>query len=66
MTQETLAERAGLSVTAVSDIERADAFVALESLLLIARALEVPVAQLVDGLDAYVSDPSEFATFEPA
>jgi transcriptional regulator with XRE-family HTH domain len=65
MTQESLAERAGLSVTAVSDIERADAFVALESLFLVARALEVSVAQLVDGLDAHITDASAFVTFEP-
>lgn len=60
-TQAQLAEASGLSITAVGEIERADSGASVANLLLIAGALDLPLATLVQGLDAMVGPPSEYA-----
>lgn len=47
--QETLAEKAGISVSYLSRMERGDRNVSLKNLAKIAPALEVPTAELVIG-----------------
>ena len=49
MSQEQLAELAGLHRTYVGGIERGERNPTLLNLLKIARALEVPLSELVDG-----------------
>lgn len=51
-TQRAVAERAGISVTYLSDIERAARSVPTATALRIARALDVPVAVLLGVDDA--------------
>ena len=50
MTQEALAEAAGLHPTFVSNVERGYRLASLATLVQIARGLEVPAAILVEDL----------------
>jgi len=50
LTQERLGEHAGLHATQVGHIERGERDVRLSTILKLARALEVDVAELVSGL----------------
>jgi transcriptional regulator with XRE-family HTH domain len=50
LTQEQLAERAGLHPTFISNIERGYSAPTLYTLLSLAQALEVKPGRLVDGL----------------
>lgn len=50
MSQERLAERAGLHRTYIGHVERGEVNVALVNILRIAKALEVDPAELVRGL----------------
>ena len=59
--QDELAEHCGMSGTAISEIERAAAFVTVESLFLIAAALGVQASTLLMELDPLVREPSELA-----
>ena len=59
-TQHQLADHCGMSTTAISDIERAEAFPTMESLFVLAVALNVSSADLIQGLDSLVLEPSEF------
>lgn len=47
--QEVLAEKAGLSTVFISRVERGKESPSLDSLVKIARALELRVCELVDG-----------------
>jgi len=49
-TQETLAERADLDRTYISDIERGARNLSLSSMLRIAKALETTVSELTRGI----------------
>jgi transcriptional regulator with XRE-family HTH domain len=51
LSQEKLAELAGLHRTYVSGIERGNRNVSLVNIVRLARALGVPVSRLVEGLD---------------
>jgi two-component system, response regulator len=51
LTQEELAERAGLHRTYITDIERGMRNLSLQSIERLARALEVPIAALMEGAD---------------
>lgn len=46
---EDLADRAGLSVTAVAQIERAERWMTVQTLLQLARAFEVVPSKLLDA-----------------
>ena len=61
-TQDDLAERCGMSGTAIGQIERAETFMALESLFLVASAFGIDAAALIADLDALVAGPSDFST----
>ena len=50
LTQEALAEKADLDRTYLSDVERGARNPALKIIVKIARALEVPAAQLMEGV----------------
>jgi len=63
-TQDALAEKCGMSGTAIGEIERAEAFMTIESLFLVAAALDVSASNLIAELDAFVGGPSEFVQFE--
>jgi hypothetical protein len=52
-----------LSGTAIGDIERAEAFLTVESLFLISWALGVSASELLAELDSSVGGPSEFMVF---
>lgn len=59
LTQEEFARRCGISVSFASLLERGERSPSYETLLTIARALEVPVADLFrDGPSLEVQDPS--------
>lgn len=49
--QEVLAERAGLHRTYIGSVERGERNIALENIVAIAQALNVPIAELVSGID---------------
>ena len=49
LSQEELAERAGIHRTYISDVERGERNVGLENIKAIAAALEVPAAQLFEA-----------------
>ena len=51
LTQEALAHRAGLHPTYVSSLECGHRNVSLENIVRLAHALEMPVAELMEGLD---------------
>ena len=50
LSQEALAERAGLHWTYVGSVERGERNIALRNIVLLANALEVDCADLVGGL----------------
>ncbi|MEH6809809.1 MAG: helix-turn-helix transcriptional regulator [Hyphomonas oceanitis] len=49
LTQEALAERINRSSASLSNLERAQALPSLDTLILIAAALDVPISNLVEG-----------------
>jgi len=51
-----------MSGTAIGQIERAETFMALESLFLVASAFGIDAAALIADLDALVAGPSDFST----
>ncbi len=53
ISQEELAQRAGLHRTYVGDIERGERNVALDNIFILARALNVSVADLMRQAEAY-------------
>lgn len=50
MTQEALAERAELHPTFISNVERGYRVLTVPTLLRLAKALDVPASELVDGI----------------
>jgi two-component system, response regulator len=58
ISQEVLAERAGLHRTYVSDVERGERNISLENIVKLARALEISVSQLLSSKDRrFPADP---------
>jgi len=53
-TQEDLAETAGLTATYVGQVERGDKVASLTVVLKLARALDIPPAELLSGFTASV------------
>jgi len=51
LTQERLAELAGLHRTYIGSIERAERNVSIDNMARVARALKVPLVTLIDGAD---------------
>ncbi|MCX7867635.1 helix-turn-helix domain-containing protein [Limisphaera sp. VF-2] len=51
LTQEQLAERADLDRTYISDIERGSRNPGIRNVIRIARALGIPTAKLLEGVD---------------
>ncbi|MBK9137478.1 MAG: helix-turn-helix transcriptional regulator [Verrucomicrobia bacterium] len=51
LTQEALAEKAGLDQTYISGIERGVRNPGIKNVVRLARALGIPTAKLVEGLD---------------
>jgi transcriptional regulator with XRE-family HTH domain len=51
-TQEVLAERAGLDRTYISDIERGTRNPGVKNIARLAKALGIPSAKLMEGVDA--------------
>ncbi len=51
LTQERLAELAGLHRTYIGSIERAERNVSIDNMARIARALNVPLVALIEGAD---------------
>jgi transcriptional regulator with XRE-family HTH domain len=51
LSQEKLAERAGVHRTYISGIERGQRNVGFENLVSIAQGLEIPLSDLVRGID---------------
>ena len=49
--QEELAERAGLHRTYIGSVERGERNISLNNIVAIARALNVPIAELVSGIE---------------
>lgn len=60
LTQDQLAEACGMSGTAISQYERADAFVSIDALFVIAKALDLTAADLLRDLDVMIGEPSDF------
>jgi transcriptional regulator with XRE-family HTH domain len=56
LSQEALAERAGLHRTYVGSLERGERNVALLNLVALARALNLRTAEMLDGVDEPDSD----------
>jgi len=54
--QEALAARCGLDRTYIGGIERGERNVGLQNIAVIAKALEVTIAELMQGLEAEDSD----------
>lgn len=50
--QEELADRAGLHRTYVGSVERGERNISLNNIAAIAQALNVPIAELVRGIEA--------------
>jgi transcriptional regulator with XRE-family HTH domain len=59
--QEKLAEASGLTETSIGQIERAEICCSLESLFLIAAALEVSTSKLVEDLDSLIPPPYSYS-----
>ena len=51
LTQERLAELAGLHRTYIGSIERAERNVSIDNMARVARALNVPLVALIEGAD---------------
>jgi len=51
MTQEALAEEAGMHPTFISDVERGYRVPTMPTLLRLAKGLGVPPSELVDGIE---------------
>ncbi len=65
VTQEELAERAGLHRTYISDVERGARNVSLESIERLAQALEVSVSALLSYKRETLGDTSQFRFMSP-
>ncbi|MGQ9498368.1 MAG: helix-turn-helix domain-containing protein [Desulfotomaculales bacterium] len=50
ISQEELADRAGLHRTYIGSVERGERNISLENIVAIARALDVSLAELVEGI----------------
>ena len=60
--QERLAEASGLTLNTIGKIERADGCCSLETLFVVAAALEMEVSELVHGLDGLISKSPQLFT----
>ncbi|MCP5519238.1 MAG: helix-turn-helix transcriptional regulator [Verrucomicrobiales bacterium] len=52
LTQETLAEKAEIDRTYLSDVERGTRNIGIKNVVRLARALGISAAQLMEGVDA--------------
>lgn len=62
--QDRLAEASGLSVAEIGKIERAELSCTIDTLLLIAAALDVPASTLIQDLDDLVAPVKLFADLD--
>lgn len=64
LTQTSLAQRAGLSYQMIQKYESGDSRLSVERLLLLAALLDIPMAVVLEGLEAEVRDVTRWMRWQ--